>query len=156
MGKTEASTDQFGIHTPARNKGDSTARSRGFVTPHVMQHRHDLHLIICHLFTGVDAKRIDPDAVDHLLLHYSARSLREEIVELMVDTGAMIDEAKWFNNLASVGNTGSASIWIMLDGLMKDRPVRPGDQVLCIVPESGRAMVGFMQLTAVSPDGEAG
>jgi 3-oxoacyl-[acyl-carrier-protein] synthase-3 len=97
----------------------------------------------------VDAGRIDPAAVDHLLCHYSARSLREEIVQLLEVTGAMIPEAKWFTTLPESGNVGSASIWIMLDGLVRSGRVRPGERILCIVPESGRAMVGFMMLEAV-------
>jgi 3-oxoacyl-[acyl-carrier-protein] synthase III len=97
----------------------------------------------------VDAGRIEPAAVDHLLCHYSAQSLREEIVSLLEATGAMIPEARWFTTLPESGNVGSASIWIMLDGLMRSGKVRRGERILCIVPESGRAMVGFMMLEAV-------
>jgi 3-oxoacyl-[acyl-carrier-protein] synthase-3 len=97
----------------------------------------------------VDAGRIDPRAVDHLLCHYSAQSLREEIVSLLEATDAMIPEERWFTTLPQSGNVGSASIWIMLDGLMRSGRVRRGERILCIVPESGRAMVGFMMLEAV-------
>jgi 3-oxoacyl-[acyl-carrier-protein] synthase-3 len=96
----------------------------------------------------VDQGRIDPNAVDHLLCHYSARSLREEIVGLLEATQAMIPQERWFTTLHDSGNVGSASIWIMLDGLLKSGRLRPGQKVLCIVPESGRALVGFMMLTA--------
>jgi len=97
----------------------------------------------------VDAGRIDPDRVDHLLCHYSARSLRDEIVSLLENTRAMIPQSRWFSNLDSVGNTGSASIWIMLDAFMKSGRARPGERIMLIVPESGRAMVGFMMLEVV-------
>ena len=97
----------------------------------------------------VDQGRIVPDQVDHLLCHYSARSLRAEIVGLLENTRAMIPEDKWFTTLPDSGNVGAASIWIMLDAFMKsDRPKR-GDRVLLIVPESGRAMIGFMMLEVV-------
>ena len=96
----------------------------------------------------VDKGRIDPKAVDHLLCHYSARSLREEIVGLLEATGAMIPQERWFTTLSESGNVGSASIWIMLDSLLRSCRLEPGQRVLCIVPESGRAMVGFMMLTA--------
>jgi 3-oxoacyl-[acyl-carrier-protein] synthase-3 len=75
--------------------------------------------------------------------------LREEIVELLKSTGAMIPEEKWFTTLPQTGNVGSASIWLMLDALRKTGRAKPGDRVLCIVPESGRAMVGFMMLEVV-------
>ena len=102
----------------------------------------------------VDAGRIDLSAIDHLLLHYSAKSLREEIIGLLRDTGAMIEEARWFNTLAETGNTGSASIWVMLDALRRQRVLTPGQTVLGVVPESGRGLVGFMHMTAVDPKGE--
>jgi 3-oxoacyl-[acyl-carrier-protein] synthase III len=98
----------------------------------------------------VEHGRLVPDAVDHLLCHYSAKSLREEIVSLLEKTGGMIPETKWFTNLPTCGNTGSASIWIMLDGLLRTGRVKDGERILCVVPESGRGMVGFMQLTAVA------
>ena len=97
----------------------------------------------------VDTGRIDPARVDHLLCHYSARSLREEIVGLLESTAAMIPESKWFSNLATVGNVGAASIWVMLDAFLKSGRAKRGERVLLIVPESGRAMVGFAMCEVV-------
>jgi 3-oxoacyl-[acyl-carrier-protein] synthase III len=97
----------------------------------------------------VDAKRIVPEAVDWLLCHYSAQSLREEIVSLLEKTDAMIPQQKWFSNLPTVGNVGSASIWIMLEEFLRSGRLKRGEKVLCVVPESGRALVGFMMLEAV-------
>jgi 3-oxoacyl-[acyl-carrier-protein] synthase-3 len=64
-------------------------------------------------------------------------------------TRAMIPEEKWFTTLPTMGNVGSASIWLMLDAFRKTAAAKVGDRVLCIVPESGRAMVGFMMLEVV-------
>jgi 3-oxoacyl-[acyl-carrier-protein] synthase-3 len=97
----------------------------------------------------VDIGRIVPDSVDWLLCHYSAQSLREEIVSLLEKTDAMIPQQKWFSNLPRVGNVGSASIWIMLEEFLKSGRLKRGEKVLCVVPESGRALVGFMMLEAV-------
>ena len=97
----------------------------------------------------VDQGRIVPDEVDHLLCHYSAWSLREEIVGLLRETRAMIPEDKWFTTLSESGNVGSASIWIMLEAFMNSGRARPGDTVRCNVPECGRAMIGFMMLEVV-------
>ena len=97
----------------------------------------------------VDDGRIKPAEIDHLLCHYSAQSLREEIVSLLKTSDAMIPEEKWFSNLAHVGNVGSASIWIMLEEFLRQGQLKPGETILCIVPESGRALVGFMLLEAV-------
>ena len=65
----------------------------------------------------------------------------------------MIPESRWFSTLGETGNVGSASIWIMLDALMRSGRVKGGERILCIVPESGRAMVGFMMLRAVGGEG---
>lgn len=97
----------------------------------------------------VDEGRIDPKEVDWLLCHYSAKSLRREIISLLKNTAGMIAEEKWFSVLKEKGNTGSASIWIMLDALLKSGKLEPGQKVLCVVPESGRAMVGFLMAEAV-------
>jgi 3-oxoacyl-[acyl-carrier-protein] synthase-3 len=97
----------------------------------------------------VELRRILPDSVDWLLCHYSAQSLREEIVALLEKTDAMIPQQKWFSNLARVGNIGAASIWVMLDEFLRSGRLKSGEKVLCVVPESGRALVGFMLLEAV-------
>lgn len=97
----------------------------------------------------VDAGHIVPERVDWLLCHYSAENLRQEIVSILRATGGMIDEEKWFTNLHSKGNTGAAALFVMLDEFVARGLARPGQQVLCIVPESGRAMIGFMMLKAV-------
>lgn len=96
----------------------------------------------------VDEGRIAPAEVDHLLFHYSAKSLRAEVVSLLSETAGMIPEDKWFSVLREKGNTGSASIWVMLDSLLQSGRVKKGERVLCIVPESGRALIGFMMLEA--------
>ena len=98
---------------------------------------------------NVDRKRIIPAAIDWLLCHYSARSLREEIVSLLEKTDAMIPQQKWFSNLQWVGNVGSASIFIMLEEFLRSGRMKRGEKLLCVVPESGRALVGFMLLEAV-------
>lgn len=114
----------------------------------------DLLKIVIRAWIGVwmekvDQGRIDPARVDHLLCHYSARSLRQEIVSILETTRAMIPETKWFSNLATVGNIGSASIWVMLDEFIKSGRAKRGERILLIVPESGRAMIGFMMLEVV-------
>ena len=97
----------------------------------------------------VDEGRIKPAALDWLLCHYSAQSLRDELMTLLDKTAGMIPSQKWFSNLPRVGNIGSASIWVMLDEFIKSGRLTRGQKVLCVVPESGRSLVGFMMLEAV-------
>ena len=97
----------------------------------------------------VDEGRIVPAAVDWLLCHYSAQSLRDELMILLEKTAGAIPAEKWFSNLPWVGNVGSASIWVMLDEFLKSGRLARGQKILCVVPESGRSLVGFMMLEAV-------
>lgn len=97
----------------------------------------------------VDRFRIDPDRIDYFLPHYSARSLGDEIKKILLKTGAMIPENRWRNNLEQYGNTGTASIFIMLEELIRTEELRPGQRILCFVPESGRCIASFMHFTAV-------
>lgn len=102
-----------------------------------------------HYLELIDRRALRPERIDHFLAHYSSHSLRQEIIKLLEKTGAMVPESRWFTNLTSQGNTGAASIFLMLHKLLEERAVEPGQQILCFVPESGRCMIAFMLLTVV-------
>lgn len=97
----------------------------------------------------VRAGRVQPGDVDHLLVHYSSDYFRSDIVRLMSEAGLMIPEERWFTNLRTRGNTGAASIYIMLEEAWSRGRFRPGDRILLMVPESGRFTVSFVHLTCV-------
>lgn len=88
-----------------------------------------------------------PDDVDHFLPHLSSMYFRPRVAEALAAMDFAIPEAKWFTNLQDKGNTGSASIYIMLDELLKSDRVRSGDRILCFVPESGRFSSAYMLLS---------
>jgi 3-oxoacyl-[acyl-carrier-protein] synthase-3 len=58
-------------------------------------------------------------------------------------------EVPYWTNLRTAGNTGAASIYIMLDEYLKTRPVAPGDRILLFVPESGQFNYVLASLTVV-------
>jgi 3-oxoacyl-[acyl-carrier-protein] synthase-3 len=97
----------------------------------------------------VDIGRIDPQATDWFLCHYSAHSLREEMVKLATRAGCMITEERWFTNLYEKGNVGAASIFLMLDDLMASGNLEPGQKIVCAVPESGQCIMAYAGLTVV-------
>jgi len=97
----------------------------------------------------IEARGVDPAGIDHFLPHYSAESLGAEMRRLLSETGAMIPEERWFTTLRETGNVGSASIFLMLDGLAARRDLAMGQTILCFVPESGRCLAGFMHLTVI-------
>ena len=100
-----------------------------------------------HYFELIDQGKINRDSIDWFCCHYSSELFKNPIKELMLKGGGEIADEKWFSNLTSKGNTGSASIFIMLDELMYSGKLKVGDKILCMVPESGRFITSFMQLT---------
>ena len=62
----------------------------------------------------------------------------------MAKAGLAIPRERWYSNLAWRGNTGAASIFIMLEEFLRTRTLKPGEQILCFVPESGRFTVAYM------------
>jgi len=91
---------------------------------------------------------VDPDQVDHFLCHYSSEKFIPVVEDLMEKAGLVIPRDRWFSNLAWRGNTGAASILIMLAEFLETREVKPGEQIFCYIPESGRFMAAYMLLEA--------
>ncbi|GAA1643806.1 3-oxoacyl-[acyl-carrier-protein] synthase III C-terminal domain-containing protein [Catellatospora bangladeshensis] len=98
----------------------------------------------------VRAGRFSPSSIDHVLCHYSAEHFRGEIFGLLREAALMIDEDRWYTNLHTRGNTGAASIFVMLEEAWRSGRFSPGDRILLIVPESGRYSLAFAQLTCVA------
>jgi 3-oxoacyl-[acyl-carrier-protein] synthase-3 len=72
------------------------------------------------------------------------------VIRALEKAGLPIPEERWFTNLSSTGNTGSAAIYIMVDELFRSGKLRDGQHLLCYVPESGRFSSGFIYLTVVA------
>jgi 3-oxoacyl-[acyl-carrier-protein] synthase-3 len=87
--------------------------------------------------------------INWFLPHYSSDFFRERVAEGLKEADCPIPQEKWFTNLSSKGNTGSASIYIILEELFNSGRLRPGEKLLCFIPESGRFSTAFMQLTVV-------
>jgi 3-oxoacyl-[acyl-carrier-protein] synthase III len=97
----------------------------------------------------IDLGRVKPEEIDWLLCHYSSHFFRGQIVDLLEKAGCMIPEEKWFTNLYTRGNTGCASIYLMLEELFRSGNLKPGQKIFCFVPESGRFTTAYMMLTVV-------
>jgi len=104
-----------------------------------------------HFFQLVDAGKIGASDFDWFLCHYSSEYFKKPILDLLHKGGVYIPEEKWFTNLHTKGNTGSASIFIMLEELLYQKELKDGEKILCMVPESGRFITSFMMLTVVAP-----
>lgn len=93
--------------------------------------------------------KVNADEVTYFVPHYSSGYFRDRLYQGMLEAGCDIPQERWFTNLPSKGNTGSASIYIMLEELFHSGELKVGDTLLCYVPESGRFSTAFMQLKVV-------
>jgi 3-oxoacyl-[acyl-carrier-protein] synthase-3 len=101
----------------------------------------------------VKTGRIDPDlGYQWFLPHLSSHVFKDQLEAVVVDAGLDLPAECWFTNLATKGNTGSASIYIMLEEALAAGKFAPGDRILAMVPESGRFIMSYMQFTCTEPD----
>lgn len=92
----------------------------------------------------VQAGHLDPARISHFLCHYSSEKFAPVVQELMEKSGFAIDRSRWYSNLVIRGNTGAASIFVMLDEFLRTHTLIPGEQIFCFVPESGRFSVAYV------------
>ncbi len=97
----------------------------------------------------VRLRGLRPDDYAFFLPHLSSFFFREPVAEAMAEVGCGIPVERWFTNLDRVGNLGSASLLSMLDAFARSPKCRPGQKILCGVPESGRFSFYFVELTVV-------
>ena len=95
---------------------------------------------------------IDVPRIDHFLCHYSSERFAPVVDELMHKAGLAIPRERWYSNLTVRGNTGAASIFIMLDEFLRTHAPKPGERILCFVPESGRFTVSFALIEVEAAD----
>ena len=120
--------------------------------------RQDLSLLPHLVSVGVDEYerlrdmgKFDPESLRWIPAHYSSERMKEIVFKEFARRGTnMIRPEIWYSNLATVGNIGSAAIYVILDDMMEQGLIKDGDTLLCMVPESGRFAVSFMHLTAVT------
>lgn len=92
-------------------------------------------------------RRLDIATVDWFLPHLSSNFFKDQVYNELKSRDMEIPYEKWFTNLTEVGNVGSASIFIMLDSLVRSGRLHKGQQVLLMVPESARFLYAYALLT---------
>jgi len=90
---------------------------------------------------------ITSDQVDYFIPHVSSNFFVEGLKKGLSEKGIGMDDEKWFMNLSSVGNVGSASIYLAVEELMNSGKLKKGDRILLSVPESGRFSFAYAYLT---------
>ena len=115
--------------------------------------RQDIRLLphlfdVCiHEYADLAHKGWVPErGIDHFLCHYSSERFIPVVDDLLNKAQLAIPRDRWWSNLAWRGNTGAASIFIMLSEFLQKEGARlkAGDTVLCFIPESGRFTAGYM------------
>jgi len=95
----------------------------------------------------VEKYQLQASDIDYFVPHYSSEYFRDKLASGLENIGFNIPQEKWFTNLKSKGNTGSAAIYVMLEELYNSGRLQKGEKILCFVPESGRFSVAYMLLT---------
>ncbi|NHQ87587.1 3-oxoacyl-ACP synthase [Iodobacter sp. HSC-16F04] len=92
--------------------------------------------------------------IDHFLCHYSSAKFMPVVEDLLAKAGLSIPPERWYSNLATRGNTGAASIFIMLADFLQTKPLKAGEKIFCFIPESGRISAAYM-LFEVADEGSS-
>lgn len=101
------------------------------------------------LKTAFEERGLSQNDVDHFLPHMSSHFFEDKIYQELADNGMEITKDKWFTNLATHGNVGAGSIYMMLDQLIETGKLKKGERVLFAVPESSRFSYVFTYLSVV-------
>jgi 3-oxoacyl-[acyl-carrier-protein] synthase-3 len=80
----------------------------------------------------------------HMSSYYFEPAVKKALAKLSPNRAV-----PYWTNLRTAGNTGAASIFIMLDEYLKTKPVASGDRILLFVPESGQFNYVLISLTVV-------
>jgi 3-oxoacyl-[acyl-carrier-protein] synthase-3 len=100
-----------------------------------------------HLKKILDNKGKSVDELTYFLPHMSSFFFEEPIEQILEENGMAIPKEKWFTNLATKGNVGAGSIYLMVGELMNSGKLKVGDQIMLAVPESARFSYVFTWLT---------
>ena len=95
---------------------------------------------------ALDANNERLDSYDIVLPHMSSYYFEPSVKKIITKLSPDRDVPYW-TNLRTAGNTGAASIYIMLDEYLKTQPVAAGDRILLFVPESGQFNYVLVSLT---------
>lgn len=113
------------------------------------------HLVPCSHQLLTDAMTRHGDSLDShkiILPHMSSFFFRRKMERtIAAHSDDRRNPTPYWTNLATAGNTGAASIYVMLDHYLQQHEVQDGDRILLFVPESGQFNFVLVSLTAVVP-----
>lgn len=89
------------------------------------------------------------EAITYFIPHISSMYFYDRLDAEFQKRNLNMPTNRWFTNLTSVGNIGSASPFVALDEFMRTQKPKKGDKILLFVPESGRFSCGTALLTVM-------
>lgn len=99
---------------------------------------------------ALETHRDDLDSYTMILPHMSSFYFRRKMERVIGEhCRNPMNPTPYWTNLATAGNTGAASIYIMLDEYIRRHVVNDGERLLLFVPESGQFNFVMISLTAV-------
>lgn len=96
---------------------------------------------------SLNKHHINASEIDFFLAHMSSYYFVAKLQQALEANDIHIPENKWYLNLDSIGNVGSASIYITLEELMASGKLKKGNKIMLVVPESGRFSFAHAYLT---------
>lgn len=103
---------------------------------------HIIKYWVDHIEAVLAKHNLKPEEIDYVIPHVSSMFFYEKLNDELSNRGIALTKEKWFTNLTSVGNIGSAAIYVALDELIKTKQIKRGAKILLLVPESGRFSYG--------------
>lgn len=117
-----------------------------WLTESVFAIKQDIKLLDAHIIKKgaesiqqiLNENGVKPEEIDYFLPHISSYYFHDRLNEAFIAEGINIPLEKWFVNLETFGNIGSASIYLQLEELFYSDKLKKGEKILLSVPESGR------------------
>ena len=100
-----------------------------------------------HIETVLAKHHVKAEEIDYVIPHVSSMFFYEKLNDEIAARNIALTKEKWFTNLTSVGNIGSAAIYVGLEELIRTKEIKRGNKILLLVPESGRFSYGTVLLS---------
>lgn len=84
-----------------------------------MLKEHATKYCVNHIESTLQKHHIDPSEISYVIPHISSMFFYEILNEEIKRRDIDLTKEKWFTNLTSVGNIGSASIYVALDEFLR-------------------------------------
>lgn len=94
-------------------------------------------------------RNLGPRDVQWLLPHYSSDYFRGTVLKGLREVGLELNDDNIVSTLATHGNIGTASLFAMLDALLRSGRAQSGQRILAFIPESARFLMAYALFTVV-------